>query len=312
MTAQAHFHGKKILITGGTGFIGSHLSRRLLGQGAEIHSISRSVQNNRESGLRWWQGDLADIETVRHLLHSIKPDLIFHLASYVKGARELSNVLPTLRSNLVSQVNLMTVASEVGCDRFISTGSMEEPGLGNSQAVPGSPYAAAKWAASAYGRMFQALYQFPVIMLRVFMVYGPAQSDLSKLIPYVITSLLHGEAPKLSSGRRKVDWIYVDDVVDALLRVAQAPSIEGATIDIGTGSLVSIQTVVDLLVSLINPNIKPQFGALLDRPMEQEPIANTEDTYHSIGWRSKVSLEDGLRLTADWYQENLNKLESAN
>jgi len=141
------------------------------------------------------------------------------------------------------------------------------------------------------------------------MVYGPAQRDLSKLIPYVITSLLRGRAPKLTSGRRKVDWIYVDDVVEALLRAAQTPSIEGITIDVGSGSLVSIQTVVDHLTRLVNPDIEPQYGAIPDRPMEQEPVADTEQTYHRIGWRSTVSLEDGLRLTFDWYKENLNEID---
>jgi UDP-glucose 4-epimerase len=307
--AESKLSDKKILITGASGFIGSHLCRRLLERGAEIHGVSRNKHFDMASEIRWWQGDLADLETVRYLLGSIRPELIFHLASYVKGARDLSNVLPAFHSNLVSQVNLLAVACELGCERFISTGSMEEPARANSHVAPSSPYAAAKWAASAYGRMFYTLYQFPVVLLRIFMVYGPAQRDLSKLIPYVVLSLLRGKPPQITSGSRKVDWIYIDDVVEALLAVARAPDIEGATIDIGTGNLASIRKVVQILVNLINPNIAPQFGALVDRRMEQEPVANMEDSRAKIGWIPKVTLNEGLKLTAKWYRSKLDEIE---
>jgi UDP-glucose 4-epimerase len=311
MNSQVQFYGKKFLITGASGFIGSHLCHRLNEAGAEIHAISRQNRQDTESKLHWWQGDLTDIKSVRQILRTVEPDLILHLAGYVKGSHDIENVLPSFQNNLVSQVNLMTIASEVGCDRFISTGSMEEPvDMVISQAVPNSPYVAAKLAARICGQMFSTLYQLPIIMPRVFMVYGPAQHDLSKLIPYVITSVLAGKPPKLTSGKRKIDWIYIDDVVDAILAIIQTPSIEDLSMDIGSGQLVSIQSTVDLLVNLLDPSIKPQFGALSDRPMEKEPVANTDDTHRLIGWSSKVPLEDGLRITVNWYKENLYKMVS--
>jgi nucleoside-diphosphate-sugar epimerase len=307
MSFQSRLAGKKILITGASGFIGSHLYPQLDKKGGEIHAVSRSQQKNENNGIHWWLGDLANIDTVRVLFRSIKPDYVFHLASYVKGARDLTNVMPTFRSNLISQVNLMTVASEEGCERFITLGSMEEPDIDSSRVVPSSPYSASKWAASAYSRMFHALYEFPVVILRVFMVYGPAQKDISKLIPYVILTLLKGENPKLSSGHRKVDWIYVNDVIDGILAVAEAPNIEGMTIDIGSGKLVSVQSVVQNLVDKIDPNIKPIFGVLQDRQMEHEIAADLNSTNKSIGWNPKISLDDGLIYTVAWFKENLKK-----
>lgn len=301
------FPDQKILVTGASGFIGSHLCPRLCSSGAEVHAISRTERANDESHLRWWQGDLADTDAVRSLLRVIKPDVIFHLASHVVGARDLDLVIPTFRSNLMSTVNLLTAAGEIGCYRIILTGSLEEPELDNPQAIPSSPYAVAKWAGSAYARMFYTLYQVPVVILRVFMVYGPAQQDLGKLIPYVILSLLRGQAPRLTNGQRQVDWIYVEDVVEALLVAARATDVEGKTIDVGSGELVPIRAVVEHLVRLISPQLQPLFGALPDRPLEQVRVADTARSQAMMGWKPITSLEEGLKRTVEWYERQLSE-----
>ncbi len=144
-------------------------------------------------------------------------------------------ILPTFHSNLASTVNLLTMAAETGCRRVVLTGSLAEPDPKNGELFPSAPYAAAKWASSGYARMFHALYQFPVVIARVFMVYGPAQQDLTKLIPYVTLSLLRGETPKITSGDRLVDWVYVSDVVEGFVALGQAPGIDGETLDLGSG-----------------------------------------------------------------------------
>lgn len=298
--------GKKIFITGASGFIGTHLCSRLYGSGAEVYAISRTNRSTDENDLQWFQGDLADIESVRHILNKIKPDLIYHLAGHVKSARDLSYVIPTFRDNLISTVNILTVASEIGCDRIIHAGSLEEPESGNIEDIPSSPYAISKWACNAYARMFNALYQLPVINARIFMVYGPGQHDLTKLVPYVITSLLSGETIKFTSGQRPVDWIYIDDVIDGLLVMANAPNVEGKTIDLGSGKLISIRSVVQKIIDSIDSQATPLFGKLPDRPMEQIRVANMEETYDRIGWIPKTSLDDGLKFTVEWYKRGLS------
>jgi nucleoside-diphosphate-sugar epimerase len=302
-----YFYGQCILVTGASGFIGSHLCRRLRGSGGEVHAISRREHSRSESGNRWWQGDLAEIATVRDLVRIIKPDVIFHLASHVVGARDLDVVIPTFRNNLMGTVNLLTAATEIGCRRIVLSGSLEEPEARDSEAVPCSPYAAAKWAGNGYARMFHALYQLPIIILRIFMVYGPAQQDLRKLIPYVILSLLQGEAPKLTSGHRQIDWIYVDDVVEAFLAAARAADIEGHTIDVGSGELTTIRSVVEHLIRLINPKIEPFFGALPDRPLEQVRAAQAARAHAMMGWKVVTPLEEGLKRTVDWYQRRFQE-----
>lgn len=128
-------------------------------------------------------------------------------------------------------VNLLTVAAEMGCcERIILTGSHDEPDPDESSAdtfVPSSPYAASKLAANSYARMFHALYQLPVSIARIYMAYGPAQRDLNKLIPYVILSLLRGQTPRLSTGRRPMGWIYIDDVIDGMIATAQSRTVDG-------------------------------------------------------------------------------------
>jgi nucleoside-diphosphate-sugar epimerase len=194
-------------------------------------------------------------------------------------------------------------ASELGCRRVILAGSLNEPVARSEAPIPGSPYAAAKWIGSTYGRMFHALYDTPVVNLRTFMAYGPAQAR-SKLIPSVVLSLLRGEAPRLSSGRVRGDWIFIDDVVDAFVIAAAAPDIEGLTLDLGTGSLTSIHALVEKLLEVMGSEIVPLYGAIPDRPLEQEIAADTGSAVERLGWRATTSLEDGLRQTAAWYSGN--------
>jgi UDP-glucose 4-epimerase len=294
---------QRVLITGASGFIGSHLCQRLLDEGAEVHAIYRTQTPPQDSGARWWQADLSDEASVRALFRDVRPEVIFHLASHVKGAPNLEHLLPTFRSNLQSTVNLLTLAAEKGCRRMVITGSLAEPEVENGELFPSAPYAAAKWASSGYARMFHALYKLPVVIARVFMVYGPAQQDLTKLIPYVTLSLLRGEKPKISSGGRPVDWIYVSDVIDGFMALGQAQGIDGGTFDLGSGKLVSIRELVEQLAVIVDPRAKVEFGALADRPLEPTRLAKVAETFASIGWKPRVELQDGLERTVDWYKK---------
>jgi UDP-glucose 4-epimerase len=299
--------GEKVLVTGGRGFLGSHLCRRLLNCGVEVHATSRHPQSQETTQMQWWQADLQDISVARDLLRKIKPDVIYHLAGSVGASPSLELILPTFHSLLLSTVNLLTAVAETGCRRFILTGSLTEPQIGKSEPIPGSPYAASKWAANAYGRMFHELFATPCVIVRPFMTYGPGQ-DPRKIIPAVILSFLKGEAPRLSSGRWEADWVYVDDVTEGFLKVAVAPQIDGATIDLGSGQLVSVQAIVDQLTEIVGNGLKPLFGALPDRPLEQVRVADIVDTHAKLGWKASISLETGLKQTVEWYRRQEVKI----
>ncbi len=299
--------GKRILVTGANGFIGAHLCRRLCHEGAEVHAVYRTQRPVDAEDQRLWQADLAVLDSVKKIIGKVQPEIIFHLASHVKGAPGLEHVLPTFQSNLQSTVNLLTVAAETTRPRVVLTGSLAEPEAENGEQFPSAPYAAAKWACTGYARMFHALYKLPTVIARVFMVYGPAQIDLTKLVPYVTLSLLQGKSPKITSGDRLVDWIYVSDVVNGFVALAESPNVNGATVDLGSGSLISIREIVQHLAKVIGNGIEPEFGALPDRPMEPTRTARTADTFARIGWKPEVTLQEGLQRTVDWYRAELER-----
>jgi nucleoside-diphosphate-sugar epimerase len=150
--------------------------------------------------------------------------------------------------------------------------------------------------------MFHALYHLPAVIARVFMVYGPGQRDHTKLIPYVLGRVRRNEPPEITSGRRLIDWIYVDDVALGLARMAIAPDIDGRTIDLGSGTLVSTADLVEKICDLMGGKVRPVFGAIPDRPMEPMRKAQTEETLRLLNWRPETGLVEGLRRTIDWYQ----------
>lgn len=299
MSEKRPLAGERALVTGASGFIGSRLCARLLEAGVQVHAVSRFEQTS--SDLRWWTADVTDAEAARAVVRKARPDLIFHLASHVSGSRSLDAVLPTLHGNLLSTINLLLAAAEVGCKRVILAGSLEEPDGGDPEPTPVSAYAAAKFAAAAYGRMFHSLHGVPVVTLRIFMVYGPGQRDESKLVPYVITSLLRDEAPRLSSGTRLVDWVYVDDVVDAFVISATQDGLGGGSLDVGSGTLTPVRAVVERIVRLMQRPVEPRLGTLADRPNERVRVADVERTRTLLGWAPSTPLDQGLAETVEWY-----------
>jgi UDP-glucose 4-epimerase len=294
--------GRRVLVTGASGFIGARLCERAGELGALVHGVSRRPPPDRSAAVRWEHLDLTEEAAVRALVKRIQPEIMLNLASEVSGYRSADAVLPMLHANLVAAVNVMLACHETGCPRLVLAGSMEEPDFGDPDAVAQSPYAAAKWAALTYARMFRTLYELPVVHLRIFMVYGPGQRDLRKLVPYVTTSLLRGEAPELMSGDREVDWVYVDDVVDAFLAAAVAPGADAAPLDIGSGTLVTVRDVVAHLRRLVGESIEPAFGALPARRLERVRVADPATAAAAIGWRPRTSLEDGLARTVEYYR----------
>jgi UDP-glucose 4-epimerase len=296
--------GQNILITGASGFLGKHLRRRLESLDVELHLVSRREQSSSRPNTCWWQGDCADNHFVQNVVKQVRPAVIFHLAGNATGQRELKFVLPTYHDNLTATINVLTAATENGVSRIVLAGSLEEPSA-EEEVIPSSPYAAAKWGCSTYARMFHALYGTPVVIPRIFMTYGPLVENRKKLVPYVIQSFLHDEAPMLSNGDRFIDWIYVEDVIDGLVRMAAIQGIEGETFDLGSGVLISIRDLVARIARLTQASVAPVFGALPQRQMEQERVADVAKTSARLAWEPRVGLEEGLSQTIEWMKNSL-------
>ncbi len=188
-------------------------ARRRPGLRSTAPPARRLRRGCRASGIR---SSLADPEAVDRLVAEVRPEIVFHLASHVAGSRDVSLVLPTFLGNLASTVCLMTaLVRHGGCSRFVQAGSLEEPE--EAEAVPASPYAAAKAGAAGYSRMFHSLYGLPVVVARLFMVYGPGRQDLRSWCPTPSRRCCAARRPSFSSGVRPVDWVYVEDVAEGLL-----------------------------------------------------------------------------------------------
>jgi nucleoside-diphosphate-sugar epimerase len=291
--------GSRVLVTGASGLIGSHL---LSVMDADVVALSRS-QRPDAGRVRWRVCDIERSGAIAKIVTSERPDVVIHLAGAVRGDRSLDAVGPTLRANLVATVELLEAAVATGCRRIVLSGSlMEEPASGQAQAVPPSPYGASRWASSAYGRMFHALFDAPVTILRPSYAYGPGQ-ERTKLIPYVITSLLAGESPRLSSGEREIDWIYAEDVARAYAAAATRPGVDGLTLDVGSGVRARVGEVVQTIMELVGPTAgRPDIGAVPVRRMEQDVVPDVDAAAAALGWRAITPLEEGLRRTVASYR----------
>ncbi|WP_188188519.1 NAD-dependent epimerase/dehydratase family protein [Nonomuraea sp. SYSU D8015] len=305
--------GRRALVTGASGFIGGHLAARLAALEADVHAVSRRAQaagavsrrahaaGGGDGGtVHWHQADLRDQQATAELLAEVSPDVVFHLASEVNGARDPEMVPVTLAGNLQTTVNLLTAAVRHEC-RMVLAGSIEEPRPGNGHAAAPSPYAMAKSAASGYADLYRQLWGLPCTILRPSMVYGPAQPDTTKLVPYVTLALLRGEEPRLTSGAKVADWVYVDDVVAAFVSAAVDDRAIGQSFDVGTGVKTSVRELVELLYGIAGAAARPSFGAVADRPLDIPQVADVGPAFDLIGWRPTVELTDGLRRTVAWY-----------
>jgi UDP-glucose 4-epimerase len=302
-TIGSDWRDVRVLVTGARGFIGSHLCQRLVTSGAIVQALSsRSNFEGLSPDVTWSAVDLTDFNAVRETIRQSAPEVVFHLAGHVTGSQAIGDVVPTFSKNLASTVNLLTSTTEVGECRVVLAGSMHEPESDEPGAIPPSPYAASKWASSAYARMFYQLYRFPVVIARPMMVYGPAQWDVTKLLPHVITSLMSSTPPSVSSGKRTLDWVFIDDVVGGLMVLAMTPKAYGQTIDLGSGVLTSIREIVENIAAQIDASIPIVFGSLPDRPFERPRTARTEQTRQLTGWCAETSLAEGIKKTVDWWR----------
>ena len=294
----------RVLITGATGLIGTHVAELLAGK-VEVHVVSRSDASSDDPSVTRWKADLTLPGTARELVRSIKPNVVCHLAGLANGARSIDALLPTLSANLVVTVEILDAVTRLGCDRLVVAGSLlEEPTDASSTGFPSSPYGASRAASSAYSRMCHALFDTHVVVLRPSYVYGPRQSDSSKLLPHVIQAFLQDTSPDLGSGERRLDWLYAADAAEAFCAALTAPGVDGETIDLVSGYRHTVREVVEKVHALIGPpNARPLFGAQTTRPFEQDVPGDPSLARRQLDWQARTDLNEGLSRTVAWFNQ---------
>ncbi len=289
------------LVTGATGFIGSHLTRRLVQAGEKVSALVPPTESLRRvyeiigieaSTLRKVDVHKVDLRTagaVARAIDLIDPAFVFHLAA----AGVTDPFLPpdkAIRTNVYGTIHLLRAIK--GRARVIV---LRTPGEIEALNV----YAASKAAAWQFCQMYRRTQGWPVVGAMPFQVYGPGQTPQA-LIPSAIEAALAGRDFPTTSGRQQRDWIYIDDVIDALIAVGKANRFDIETIEIGSGSTSSVREVVELIYDLVGRGGRPLIGALPDRPGEAEiQRADADATAAVLGWRAQISLEAGLHKTIE-------------
>lgn len=294
--------GRRVLITGGSGFLGTGLIGEFLKENATIFAVSRSPQTSTDPRLSWIRAEMRTAEDARSLVDSTRPDVVYHLAGLANGSPDIKLVEETFQSQLASSVYMLAAVAALKQSRLVLIGSLEEPQDKPGLEVPRSPYGAAKGAVRSYARMFHQQYQTDVVTATVMMAYGPGQEE-RKIVPYAILSRLRGTRLELKSPDRGLDWVYIDDVSQALVTIGTRPGLGGEEMDLGSGVLTSVREVVNQVTRLMGGS------DLLDpAPPGAPPPApsrpgNAQYAFEKIGWRATTSLTRGLELTIEKYRQ---------
>ncbi len=309
----------RALVTGATGFIGSHLTRHLVSKGVEVHVLVRPTSDPWRLQDVWprlhiHRGDLASLEDVRRIVRAVQPDTIFHLGSYVNVKRTLEDIDEVNRVIIGGTLNLVrAILADVPDAFLINTGTCEEYGDGpvpfreDQMPQPVSPYSAAKVAATYFVHMAGKSLGLKAVTVRPFLTYGPAQQPL-RLIPQAILAGLLRREFKMTPGEQTREFNYVADIVEGYAQVARTPEVAGEIINLGNGREIQIREVVRLIFDLMGNPIEPQIGALPYRPGETWHFySDPSKAKRLLNWEARTPLEEGLRRTIAWYERHLER-----
>jgi nucleoside-diphosphate-sugar epimerase len=303
----------RALVTGGAGFIGSHLARRLLGDGHEVRVLDNFSTGNRANlapiadEIEIVEGDIQSYERAHNAVRDC--EVVFHEAALPSVPRSIQDPLTSTAVNVIGTLNLLLASRDSGVRRVVYASSSSiygsDPTLPKREdraPRPISPYAVAKLASEGYCRSFSQVYALETVALRYFNVFGPGQdphSQYAAVIPKFITALMREEAPVVfGDGEQSRDFTYIDNVVDANLLAADAEGASGEAFNIACGDRISLNHLLEELRGIIGVGteanyLDPRPG---DVPHSLADIAKAEET---LGYRPAVEFGDGLQRTVD-------------
>jgi len=305
-----------VLITGAEGFIGSHLSARLVKEGARVSALVRpGADLSRLSALEDKMSinslDIREIEQVEEFVATVRPQRIFHLAAITDVNRDWKSVPLVTEVNLGGTINLLQALSSIDYEICITTCTAEAYGRNpapfkeNMPLDPISPYSFSKAAATAFCRMAAASLGASVRVLRLFLVYGPGQGE-ERFLPQLIKAALTGSPFKMTAGEQTREYTYIDDVIEGLLMAAAKGRGEGEVYNLGSGQEISLKDLVEKLGEITGRKVKLDRDVLSYRENEiWRFLGDNHRAYDSLCWKVKTPLEIGLIRTVNWYKGEL-------
>jgi nucleoside-diphosphate-sugar epimerase len=305
----------KYLVTGGAGFIGSHLAEELRRRGEHVRVVDNLSTGKRPNldhvgGVEFIEGDLADLEVARRAVDGC--EFVLHQAAIPSVPRSVKDPITSNRANIDATLNLLVAARDAGVKRVVFAGSSsaygDTPTLPKREDMPTgplSPYALQKLVGEQYMQMFTKLYALETVTIRYFNVFGPRQdpsSPYSGVISLFISALVDGRQPTIyGDGDQTRDFTYVANVVDGVLRASQSPKASGHVINVATGGRVSLNQLFHALRELVGSSVEPVYaepraGDVRD---SQADIGRAREL---LGYEPLVPFEEGLRRTLEWYK----------
>src|SRR5438128_19376 len=301
------------LVTGGAGFIGSHLVTQLIHRGHTVRVVDNLITGKRRnldhvSGVEFVEGDLADIGVATRAVEGM--DYVLHQAAIPSVPRSVKDPISSNRANIDASVNVLVAARDAGVKRLVYAGSSaaygDTPTLPKREDMPTnplSPYALQKLVSEQYGQLFTQLYGFETVTIRYFNVFGPRQdpgSPYSGVISLFSTALLENRRPTIyGDGEQTRDFTYVANVVDGVLRATEANDASGEVINVATGGRISLNELLRVMNRILGTTARAIF--------KEARVGDVKDSQADIskarallGYQPIVSLEDGLRHTLDW------------
>ncbi len=308
---------KIVIITGAGGFIGANLTHRLVKENCEVHVITRPNSSlwrlkTIKKRIIVHEGLLHNKKKLSQHIKKIRPSSLYHLATYGSYPMQ-QNVQRMIDTNITYTQNLLEAVKDIPYTRLIVSGASTEYGKKNKpmsesdKLEPINTCAATKAGATYLCQLFAKTFHKPLIIFRLFNVYGPYEEE-GRLVRSVIEFSLQGKPIKLATGREARDLIFVDDVIDAFLHGGQRKKIEGDIFNVGTGKQTTILQLAKKVISLVGHDSPIQIGAYSGRPWDTYYWkADMRKTKKILGWEAKTSLDDGLKKTIHWYKEQLHR-----
>jgi UDP-N-acetylglucosamine/UDP-N-acetyl-alpha-D-glucosaminouronate 4-epimerase len=301
------------LVTGGAGFIGSHLTEELVRRGHRVRVVDSLITGKRRNvahipGVDFLEGDLAEPGVAERAVQGV--DYVLHQAAIPSVPRSVKDPLTSHRANIDASLNVLVAARDGGVKRLVYAGSSSAygntPTLPKHEGMPTnplSPYALQKLVAEQYCQMFTALYGFETVTIRYFNVFGPRQdpgSPYSGVISLFATALLEGRQPIIyGDGEQTRDFTYVANVVDGVLRAVEAPGAAGEVINVATGGRISLNELLLTMNRIVGSHLQAVYRDSREGDVHDSQ-ADISKAKKLLGYVPIVPLDEGLKHTLDW------------
>jgi len=306
-----------ILITGAAGFVGSNLTRYFVSRGIKVNIMIKRSSNTwrlndiiKKTNVHY--ADISDINNVKKIIKKIKPKTIYHLATH-GGYSDQTDLVKIKKSILDATYNLINECKKYKFNIFINTGSSSEYGFKNKAMkesdilVPNSYYSVFKSSSSLYCQYESLKSNIQIVTIRPFHVYGPYERS-NRLIPSLIRNMLNDKKVKLVSPKVSRDMIYISDVVNFYIMVANKKNLKGEIFNLGSGKKTTIKEIYNLLKKITNYKVKNYWGSMKNRYWDQSIwYSNNSYVKTKLNWKPEVSLKKGLANTVNWYKKFYNE-----